>query len=220
MVDKVPADITPGNASRGSVVHASDNGLGNLSRSHSEEDISRLQSAINAYSVTLTYNIGDIVKESGLYWWCDTAVVTPEVFDANKWSLLSNEIGLFACAYNTNTAAQNSFWPLTGNNAVNATAENNVQVPIPDNTIFAELTLVVTANNRTDTTSFTFRINNANGNMTITVNAAQTGTFQDLSNTDSVTALDLVNYQVVENVTTVGALTMASSSVQFVRGET
>lgn len=92
MVDKVPGDITPGTASRGSKVHATqaDN---SLSRSHDEEAISRLQSAMNNYSASLTYGLGDLIKESpgGLVpdntpFINITAIATPEAFDPAKWS--------------------------------------------------------------------------------------------------------------------------------------
>lgn len=217
MVDKVPADITPGSASRGSVVHASDAGLGNLSRSHSEEGISRLQSAINAYSVTLTYNIGDIVKEQSLFWRNITAIVTPEVFDSAKWELISNEIGLFVCAYNTTAGTPNNFWPVSGNNAINNATENNVQVAMPDPIILGDYTVVVTANTRDNTTDWRIRVNNVDGNGVITVGAGLTGVFQDLANTDVLAALDLINYTYVENVTTTGNMTIGSAAMKFIR---
>ncbi len=89
MVNVTPAGITPGDANRGSVVHASDASLGDLSRSHTEEDISRLQSAINDYSSSLTYNIGDVVLESGSVFRCTTDITVPEAFNAANWNNIS-----------------------------------------------------------------------------------------------------------------------------------
>lgn len=43
----------------------------------------------------------------------------------------------------------------------------------------------------------TLRINGGNGTLTITVPAGNTGTFEDLGNTDAIIATDLLNYQVV-----------------------
>lgn len=90
MVNTTPAGITPGSANRGSVVHASDASLSNLSRSHTEEGISRLQSAINTYSASLTYDVGDLSLESGIDYRCNTQITVPEAFDVSKW----DEIGI------------------------------------------------------------------------------------------------------------------------------
>ena len=59
MADVTPAGITAGDANDESVVHASDADVGDLSRSHKERDISRLQSAFLTYDATKTYNVGD-----------------------------------------------------------------------------------------------------------------------------------------------------------------
>lgn len=89
MVDKTPAQITPGTPSRGSVVHASDAAVTDLSRSHAEEDISRLQSAVIDYNPTLTYEIGDFALESGSVYRCIVAIAVPEAFNTSKWTVVS-----------------------------------------------------------------------------------------------------------------------------------
>lgn len=89
MVDKVPGDISPGNASVGSKIHATqaDN---LLSRSHLEEDISRLQSAVQLYSNSRTYEVGDLVRLTNITYECKTAVTVPGIFDINKWRVPNN----------------------------------------------------------------------------------------------------------------------------------
>jgi hypothetical protein len=102
MVDVTPAGITPGTAVRGSVVHASQSDIGNLSRSHAEEDISRLQSAVNDYDPTLTYSVGDIVRSPTLNPFSVrniVAIAVPEAYDPDKWELITP--GIFVMGLDT-----------------------------------------------------------------------------------------------------------------------
>lgn len=85
MSAKIPADITPGTANDGSKVHASDANVSNLSRSHDERDISRLQSAIKDYSASKTYEVDDLVFDNGTEYRCITQITVPESFDPAKW---------------------------------------------------------------------------------------------------------------------------------------
>lgn len=86
MADKLPHNITPGNSNRGSTIHASDASVSNLSRSHKEEDISRLQSAINAFSDSLTYEVGDLVLQGGVERRCITAIPVAAAFNPAEWT--------------------------------------------------------------------------------------------------------------------------------------
>lgn len=85
MADKTPVQITAGNANDDSVVHASDADVSDLSRSHKERDISRLQSSSLAYSPSKTYAIGDLVTFNNFVYRNITAIGTPESFDNTKW---------------------------------------------------------------------------------------------------------------------------------------
>jgi len=99
MVDKVPGDISPGIASRESRVHATqaDN---SLSRSHTEGDISRLQSAINAFNASVDYEIGDLVLQNDLLIRANQAI-TAGSFNGNQWDNIINvETHKFAHSYN------------------------------------------------------------------------------------------------------------------------
>lgn len=219
MVDKTPAELIAGSASRGSVVHASDNGLGDLSRKHTEEDISRLQSAINDYSNLLTYNIGDLIKSpEGFYYRNITAVVTPEVFDENKWEFIDNSVSMFICSYNHQSVTQNNFMPLSGNNNVNNATETRVQAPAADDIILLDYLLTIQANTRPDPTEWRIRISGINGNGLITIGGGLTGNFEDITNTDTVLRGQQMAYQVIELTTTTGAITAQGAAVKYVRG--
>ena len=218
MVDKTPAELIQGSASRGSVVHASDNGLGDLSRKHAEEDISRLQSAINDYQITLTYNIGDLVKESGFFWRCVVAVVTPQVFDENKWEFIDNSVSMFVCSYNHQSVTQNSFMPVAGNNAVNNGTETRIQAPVATAIVLFDYIVTIQANSRPDPTEWNMRVNGVTVNGQIIIGGGLTGNFEDLSNLDQVARGDQICYQVIEQTTTTGAITAQGSAVEYVRG--
>ncbi len=85
MADKLPKDITPGTPNDNSVVHASDADVSDLSRSHAERDISRLQGAAPIYDATKTYNVSDLVTETNITYRNITAIAVPEVFNPVKW---------------------------------------------------------------------------------------------------------------------------------------
>ncbi len=86
MTNKTPKDITLGTANDNSVVHASDATISNLSRSHVERDISRLQGTSPTYSSSKTYNVNDLTTETGIEYRCITPITTGETFTPGKWS--------------------------------------------------------------------------------------------------------------------------------------
>ena len=129
MVNVTPAGITPGAASDGSVVHASDGALGNLSRSHNERDISRLQSAILPYNAAKTYQVGDMVTFQSLNWVCDVAVPVPEAFDINNWRLITDAFAVLLQSYNTTAAGNNQFFSIIGSDNGNAVSYTHLTLP-------------------------------------------------------------------------------------------
>ena len=88
MADKLPYQITPGTPNDASVVHASDADESDLSRSHDERDISRLQGTAPVYDAAKTYNLNDLVTQSNTVYRCSTAIGTPEAFDPSKWTIV------------------------------------------------------------------------------------------------------------------------------------
>ena len=85
MVDKTPAELDPGTPSDTSVVHASENNVSTDSKGHNERDISRLQGTAPLYSSSKTYNLNDLVTESGIVYRNITPIAVPETFTPAKW---------------------------------------------------------------------------------------------------------------------------------------
>lgn len=190
-----PAGITPGDANRKSVVHASDSSLGDLSRSHTEEDISRLQSAMNEYDPTIDYEIGDLIKESGFFYRCIVDIPVPEAFDASKWELIDNGLGVFLVSYDLDSPDDNEFFVMSGGAETGDATEDDATAPAPGNFSTFQYTLNVTANSRGTITNWQVRQNGADANGEIVVPAGLTGIFQDLTNQDDHVTGDLICYQ-------------------------
>jgi len=95
LVDKTPAELDPGTPSDTSIVHASENGVSTNSKGHDERDISRLQGTAPLYSSSKTYNVNDLVTESGTVFRNITAITIPEIFTPSKWVAISggSEVG-------------------------------------------------------------------------------------------------------------------------------
>jgi hypothetical protein len=93
-----------------------------------------------------------------------------------------------------------SYFPIGGALVVGAT-EANTQVKARETFTFSDLTLLVTANTITATSTLTFRVNGADGNQSVSIGSSATGTLSDATNTDVVAATDLVNTKIVTGAT-------------------
>lgn len=91
MVDKTPAELDPGTSSDTSVVHASENDVSTNSKKHTERDISRLQGTAPLYSSSKTYNVNDLVTESGTVFRCINSIAVPEAFNLANWDEISGD---------------------------------------------------------------------------------------------------------------------------------
>jgi len=134
----VPANITAGTPSRGSIIHASEDGSATNSKGHLEEDISRLQSAAREYSASLTYGIGDFVQESNTVYINTTAITTPEAFTVSKWeAFLSDTSPTMSDPNFTGTATAENL-VITGNLLVDGTTvtKNAETINLGDNHIY------------------------------------------------------------------------------------
>lgn len=81
---------------------------------------------------------------------------------------------------------------------INATeTTNGIRSWIARAATASKMRINVTANARSTTTTFTSRVNGADGNQTIPITATSTGWFEDASNTDSLAAGDTFNYKIV-----------------------
>jgi len=72
--------------------------------------------------------------------------------------------------------------------------ETRAQVVIAQALTLRRLAIVISANGRTSVTNFNLRVNGVTVNQTIAIPATTTGTFQDVTNTDVISNLDLINY--------------------------
>ncbi len=99
MVDKTPAELDPGTPSDTSLVHASENGVSTNSKGHDERDISRLQGTSPLYSSSKTYNVNDLVTESGIVYRCINSIAVPESFNLANWTEISTAGSDFRLRY-------------------------------------------------------------------------------------------------------------------------
>jgi len=149
---KTPAQLKPGVASDTSVVHASENDDTNLSRKHTERDISRRQSASKSYSETQTYKIGDIVTFENVIYRCIQAVIIPEMFDSLKWkSVIKQLVQFMISTNNSNILAilSPTFFPINAGNANPDVDFLDRASPIPINIELDQFSVSISINNMT-----------------------------------------------------------------------
>ena len=78
----------------------------------------------------------------------------------------------------------------------------------------SNLFVYISANSSNYTTTLRLRKNTANGNQVISITAAATGQFEDISNTDTLTSGDIVNYSSITGAGT-GTITLQNISILF-----
>ena len=74
-----------------------------------------------------------------------------------------------------------------------ASGEADVEHPWDAAGTFSHLLVPITANNRTAAAVFTLQVNNLDGNLTVSVPSATTGTFEDTTNSDTVSSGDTLS---------------------------
>lgn len=94
-------------------------------------------------------------------------------------------------------AAGATHYSSLGGSLPNSNNEGAMQQSAKVDSTFSKLELNVTENTVSSNSTFKFRVNAANGNQSITIPSATTGTFEDSSNTDAVLADDLLTFQLV-----------------------
>jgi len=85
-----PKDLPPGIAQRGAIAHFQE--PDNNSLGHLEEDVSRLQSAINPFLMTIAYKLHDLVEDGGTEYRCIVALSTVGPFVPSEWKPLGGLI--------------------------------------------------------------------------------------------------------------------------------
>ena len=81
--------------------------------------------------------------------------------------------------------------------AFSTTAPANFSFPIQGACVLSNLTINVLGNSMDDASTVNLQINGSDGNQTLSIPGAGTGVFSDVTNTDTVVDLDLINYKVV-----------------------
>jgi hypothetical protein len=103
-----------------------------------------------------------------------------------------------------------------GDDGFASTEENQTDVTAKVAGIFSAMTCHIAANTlSTASTVFSFRKNGANGNLSITVPAATTGVFSDLTNSDTIADGDKYNVQIATASGGTGTLIMGGVGVVF-----
>lgn len=128
----------------------------------------------------------------------------------------ASRLGATVGSVNTgHTSASTSYYYAIGSaipaGSTTNTNETNAKTTERYSATYKNLGVRVTANSRTSTTTGRFRKNGANGNQSVSIGNSATGWFEDTTNTDSVVAGDLVNFQL-----TTGTGTSAFSLMGFV----
>lgn len=108
------------------------------------------------------------------------------------------------------------FIALSGNGSkITTSPEANTQMNFASGGTLQKLFAYVSANARTTNTVFKSRINGADGNMSVTYGSGITGILEDTSNTDTVTAGDLLNLKATTSTGASQALTYQVLKVEF-----
>jgi hypothetical protein len=118
---------------------------------------------------------------------------------------------MFMMSYDQEAPTDLEFFVASGGDFTADGTEADAQAPVADSCLLQKMGVHIVANGQAAATNWTLRINGADGNQTISIPATATGFFQDVSNTDSVVAGDLICYQVTS--VGAGAFTVLGSSM-------
>ena len=207
---KTPAQLTAGNASDTSVVHSSQNDNTDVSRKHTERDISRLQSSILPY-VQKTYEVGDLVKEGNITYRCIIAITIPEVFTISKWEKIGAALGFFARSYSTTNMDDGDFASLMAGPQVPAGNFINRCIGMPVDCNLDKYSVWINANNLTEEATFSMAVGDEFGSFIetlsgITIPIGQTGFFTNPNAIDFIEAGQTVCWTFSSNGATVNLL--------------
>lgn len=120
----------------------------------------------------------------------------------------------------TSTANTTQYWPVAGNNTPQPLAnEAFVQIPIRTAGVISNLSVVLSANTITGTTTFTLMKNGSTTSLVANATATGANIWEDLSNTATVAAGDLLDIKSVPGAAT-NTFTMRSMSMLFTPTDT
>ena len=127
----------------------------------------------------------------------------------------SNIVGSWvATAVGFGTASSTRYIPGQGTTAINTSESAGVTAYVARAATARNMRINVAANARSTTTTYKFRLNGADGNMSIPVTASSTGWFEDASNSDSLAAGDYFDFSLTTGTGT-GSITTQTAYVQL-----
>lgn len=115
---------------------------------------------------------------------------------------------------NINGSGTDVFWTIAGNGIGEFTSELRKQTPIFSGGVFNNLKIYVPTNDSDGTTTVKLRINEANGNCSISIATTLTGLFEDTVNSDTVATTDKLNFGSTSTGTS-GTLSNCQTSISF-----
>ena len=203
---KTPAQLQAGSATDTSVVHSSQNDNTDVSRKHTERDISRLQSSILPY-VQKTYEVGDLVKEGNITYRCIIAITIPEVFTEAKWEKIGAALGFFARCYNQTDFDDGQFASVNGNGANNPIGNFKSRctvVPVACN--LDQYTFILSLNDLTEPATISMFVGDSFGNNQVAKSSLPTipadesiGLFQNTTDVDFIAAGQTIAWGLTTN---------------------
>lgn len=90
-------------------------------------------------------------------------------------------------------ASATYYLPLKQGGLVRRTGENEMKVPVNYNGTLSDLSCHIPSNSRATTSTLRSRINGSNGTQVISITAGATGFFRDITNSDIISAGDVIN---------------------------
>lgn len=93
------------------------------------------------------------------------------------------------------------YFPIGGGNAENVTTESNVQMKAREAFTFKNLVAYTNLNSITASSTINFRVNGANSALTLTIAGSATGFFANTTDSVTVAAGDLIDFQIVTGAT-------------------
>jgi hypothetical protein len=131
----------------------------------------------------------------------------------NFFFFMVGNIGGGAISFNFGTTF---YFPLEHQLSIVVSVESNVQTKIRGINLNAtNLFVIISANSLDGSTTVTTRKNGVNGNLSVSIAAAATGSFEDTIDTDFYSTGDLVNYQMVTGGT-LGTLTPSMIAITII----
>jgi hypothetical protein len=126
------------------------------------------------------------------------------------------QIGALPSSATVTTANTTQYWQLNGSTTT-TTTEANAQMKVYTAGTYSTLRVRITSNSVAAVSHFNFRINGADGNQTVPTISSTSGIYSDGTNTDAVTAGDLINISSVPGGST-GTMGLVMIAVAFDTG--